>query len=94
VRADKKVLTREQSHNPLIVLLYRSAVNCMERISEGGGETLGVVAYIGTNAINLQAIRGATEVAEDGPATHRARLVLWCYAGVELEPEIKIVGAD
>lgn len=30
----------------------------------GGSETLGVVAYIGTNAINLQAIRGATEVAE------------------------------
>jgi ribose transport system substrate-binding protein len=29
-----------------------------------GGETLGVVAYIGTNAINQQAIRGATEVAE------------------------------
>lgn len=37
-----------------------------ENTSSGsaGGETLGVVAYIGTNAINLQAIRGATEVAE------------------------------
>jgi len=41
----------------------------------GGGETgtdasegskvLGIVAYIGNNAINQQAIRGATEVAED-----------------------------
>ncbi|WP_378148393.1 sugar ABC transporter substrate-binding protein [Cnuibacter sp. UC19_7] len=35
--------------------------------TSGGGsadKTLGIVAYIGTNAINQQAIRGATEVAE------------------------------
>ena len=30
-----------------------------------GSKVLGVVAYIGNNAINQQAIRGATQVAED-----------------------------
>ncbi|MFD1714114.1 sugar ABC transporter substrate-binding protein [Amnibacterium flavum] len=31
----------------------------------GGSKVLGIVAYIGNNAINQQAIRGATQVAED-----------------------------